>query len=428
MADSYFSPYFWQKTAFAEFWKTANGTGHGILQIEKEYFGIKIKAIIYQYPWFLGQKFWYLPEGPVVQNLYFNPQNENNSRLHHQTSSKKDLQDEASRIRSALQLFFQAVLELGKKERVAFIKYDADDALATKFGLATRQRAREFLQELLGLSLVTNKSNDGRQPTLVQNLPKQANNLRLNKSSKILESSRIVLSPKRIMYYACMVLNLESLQPAYDLNQTNTGQTPAYPLHQEVLTDFFQKNTHFWASRSSQTKTKTRKGLQQGWHVSSIKSEANFEAFWQVYSTTAGRQSFTTHSRDYFWEFFKREFSRILVARDPHGKAQGVWLGFSDDNSLIYMYGGNTSDGLDKFAPHIIQLAALQMACLEGKTWYDLGGWAEGTGYGFFKEGYKGELRHFPGGIDLILNQPMYKLVNILIKVSKTIKRRKTEI
>jgi lipid II:glycine glycyltransferase (peptidoglycan interpeptide bridge formation enzyme) len=66
---------------------------------------------------------------------------------------------------------------------------------------------------------------------------------------------------------------------------------------------------------------------------------------------------------------------------------------------------------------------AVAMGATEKLRFYDLGGYDSHSGYGKFKENYRGTIRNFLGPVDFVLNSPKYSLINLLIKFIKIFRR-----
>ena len=55
--------YFNQTNEWADFWIQANGTNHNIYFVETDY----MSCYIYEYPFMMGKKFWYIPRGFILK-------------------------------------------------------------------------------------------------------------------------------------------------------------------------------------------------------------------------------------------------------------------------------------------------------------------------------------------------------------------------
>jgi lipid II:glycine glycyltransferase (peptidoglycan interpeptide bridge formation enzyme) len=344
-------PYFTQTQAWSDFFVDANTSDHGVFEIDVDGY----KTYIYIYPWFLGQKFLYIPSGPILKEY-----------------NQENIDKFASELKK-----FALIL------KVTFIKFDLSPKMV------------EFLKE---------NGSDDQIASLKHTLSPHFNN--------------ILKSRKRLMYLSTILLDSKSLNISEDEITT------------ETLPLFYEQNSEFFGKINSGHRAKTKKSLNQGWQITTDKTEDNFDYFWQIYQQTATRQSFFTHKRDYFYRLFQTDDSRLIILSKESGKPEAVWFGYSDKNSLIYLYGGNTSTSMNNFGQYYIHLAALMMAKKENKEYYDLGGYDSKEGYGVFKERYKGQIIDFGGPYDLVLQNSKYQATEAAIKTIKTFKnigkKRKT--
>lgn len=404
--------YFWQDQTWAEFWLKGNGDNHAVYTIKIEFKTINIEAWVYVYPWFFGRKFLYIPHGPIVTNIYKvipgitqNPYNQ--SKFEEHATFQND-------IKIALQMFFQKIKVLANDLQANHIKIDLDDALCDLYKITSRNQARDFVANLLSMTL---SGYEDENNILIQNIPKHSsiNASQLHKNS-LFNTSSIVLSKKRIMYWANYQIDITSIVSSE--HATNTSRL----LTSEVLASMFQKNKEFWKLRSSQVFNKTKKSLKQGFTIDDEQSDSNFEEFWIIFENTQQTKGFVAQSRSYFYEFFLSPHSFVRLVRNEEGNAVSALLGWIYCDTVIYMYGGSTDEGLKTFAPHFMHLHCISYSALRGFVWYDFGGYDPNTGYGFFKSGYKGISREFHGGIDLVCNRFEYNTINQTIQLAKKFK------
>jgi lipid II:glycine glycyltransferase (peptidoglycan interpeptide bridge formation enzyme) len=343
---SKYPEYFLQTKSWAKYWKKANLAGH-------EYFEFSstngLSGIVYQYPWQLGEKFWYVPKGPVAKSKM------NISDL---TREFKELVD--------------CIIDQAKKQNVAFIKWDFDDSFCEQIGY---QNNSALLQDLKIL------------------FPGQE----LRKSKKILQ------------YLKAMVL-----EPKIETLDQNFGK---YDI--ETLSSFFLDTKAFWSTTNENIRRYTKKSLNQGWRVNIDKTPQNFEAFWQVYQSTSERQKFSTHHKSNMKVLFEQDFSRLIVLYDPQNQPQAAWMGLVSEQTLTYLYGGNTQLSFAGYGQYLVHLVAIKMLVTEDLKYYDLGKYDELHSYSAFKKGYRGEIREFLGPVDIVLKPWKYKLINFLIGMRK---------
>jgi len=184
----------------------------------------------------------------------------------------------------------------------------------------------------------------------------------------------------------------------------------------------YQQNLQFWKLRSSNVQRYTKKSCQYAWHISTAKTDENFEAFWQIHQQTAGLQGFASYPKKYYKSLFEQENSKIIILRDVDFIPQSVWFGWQSDDLLIYLYGGNTQFSRQMHGQYFIHLIAVQMAASCGILFYDLGGYDEDHGYSEFKQKYKGRLVQFGQPLDIIFKPKMYWLLQNLRRIRQVFK------
>jgi hypothetical protein len=340
--------YFLQTKAWLEFWLKASGKKHNYHYFENE----ELFCYVYEYPWQLGQKFWYIPKGPIIKN--------NNI-------TKKDLE-------TSLNSLTQKITNSAENS-IAFLKIDFDDYLTKVLNIEFNTQMYDFFY-----------------PTF----PDQIN-----------------LTAKPIQYLSCTVRSLADLPI----------------LKSEInLQQAYNETELFWNSTNEKVRRYSRKTLKlvddKQIRVSTDKTQENFEAFWQIHSQTSARQGFNTQSKEYLQTFFLQDFARIIVIYDNDNQPHCVWLGISLNNTLLYLLGGNTETSFRLHLQYLVHIAAIKIARSEKLDFYDFGGFDKNSGYGQFKESYKGVERIFLGPLDMILKPKTYWFINKLLQLKNLILRK----
>ena len=320
---------------------------------------VEISAYLYRYPWHLNQCFVYLPKGPVW--------------IQKKKSSNAEML-------KALREFWYQVITAARERGCTYLKADFDEVVLQHVGVTSDEALYELLETL--------QSPDGKK-----NFPK----IELRRDTKT------------IQYMQTMVLNGKNLK--------STKQAEYTP---EALQDFYTQNPEFWANTNQNVRRYTRKALKGEWHISVNGGPERFEDFWRVYQATAKRQQFATHGKDYFERLFQEDWSHVItLARG--GEVQCVWFGVESEDTLTYLYGGNTEAALKSKAQYLMHVAALQLLCERGLSYYDLGGYDPEKGFGKFKEGYRGEIRTFLGPVDVVLESRKYDFTNKFVGAAKSL-------
>ena len=318
-----------------------------------------LSCYIQEYPWHFGGKFWYIPKAPVIDS---------NANLEQITPTQ---------IKKNLNYLYIEILRQAKIQGAVFIKNDFDDTLTTRLGLFGNHGLANFLEAI---------------PALAE--------------------YKIQSGTKKIQYLECTYCELD--YPNHDLASGSLQQ-------------FWDSSQPFWSNCNEQVRRYTRKALKDYnkslYTINTDKTPENFEAFWQVHRDTTLRQNFSTQPKDYLKEFMNADFGRIITVRDAENKPTSVWLGVKMGDTLYYILGGNTDQALKSRTQYLLQLAAVRQASVEHCKYYDMGGYEAGSGYGQFKDGYKGTHRQFLGPIDIVLDPIKYTAAILAYKTAKSIKK-----
>jgi len=350
-----FPKYFITQTNWANFWLAANGQNHRIISIEIE--ASLEPVIIYEYPWELGQKFWYLPRLFLPQNL------------------------DQNQVTIYLKKLIEKINIESLNRNPVFIKIEFDDQLSKTLGLENNSDFSEFISQKLKLK----------------------NTKKNTKTIQYLQTITLDLRP---------ILDLKTDQKSDDFSI-------------KTLTNFYHNSQSFWKNTNENIRRYTKKSLTQNWRIETAKTEQNFLVFYKIYNQTKDRQNFAIQTETYLKTLFNQEFSRIIILYDEFNQPQSVWFGITSDQTLTYLYGGNTAVSFDKKGQYLLHLVAVKMAVDLGLNWYDLGGYNSKLGFGKFKENYRGIVREFFGPLDIIYKPLKYNFINFLISFSKLILGRK---
>jgi hypothetical protein len=215
-------------------------------------------------------------------------------------------------------------------------------------------------------------------------------------------------SQKPLQYLSTMVLNHENL---------------VTKLPTETYLDFYLNNKEFWSKTNENVRRYTKKSCSQEWQIDTSRTQENFEKFWQVYQHTAQKHDFGIHPKNYFETMIKHDFVRIITLSDEHG-VQSVWFGVVFEDTMYYLYGGNTDISFKKYGQYFIHLIATKLISQERLKSYDLGGYDPNKGFGKFKEGYRGEIVTALGPIDIILKKTHWYLTKSTVTLVKKLINR----
>jgi FemAB family len=333
-------------------------TNHKIHELNFEINSQKYPVFIYEYPWHFGLNFLYIAQAPVIHDL--------------------DKYTDEEIIKN-LQNFFGHVLNLANNQNSVYIKWNLGIDLTKRFNLQNNQDTIDFFFKA-----------------------------RLNGT----------ISDKIVMYNHTVFLSLSKLVlPTADSSKISS----------QILLKFFEMNREFWLQRNRTARYYTQQSLKLDWIIDTEKNDKNFQDFYKIYKQTCKRQKFAGHSYNYLFNQFQCDSSRLILIKNQQGNVCSVWLGWvfncnKEEKILTYLHGGNNQEGFDGYSQYLMHLVAMYVAVNEKVNTYDMGGYIEGTGFGKFKEHYKGELIYFAGPIEWIQKPIIYKLVTSLQAIKKMIK------
>ncbi len=126
------SPYFLQTQDWADFWLKANPKDHEVhlirCQIDINEKPVELVAFIYQYPWYFGQNFLYIPKGPFLE-------------------TPAGTYPSQTQVEELLEVFFQQITALSKKLNSTFIKLDFDDNICQQLNLRDNEQLVNYLKK-----------------------------------------------------------------------------------------------------------------------------------------------------------------------------------------------------------------------------------------------------------------------------------------
>jgi lipid II:glycine glycyltransferase (peptidoglycan interpeptide bridge formation enzyme) len=215
-------------------------------------------------------------------------------------------------------------------------------------------------------------------------------------------------SKKSLQYLSTMILDCSNLQDKTAI---------------ESYLDFYLNNKEFWGKTNENVRRYTKKSCSQNWKIDSSTTVENFEKFWQVYQHTAQKHDFGIHSKKYFETMLNHDFVRIITLSDDQGVQSG-WFGVVFDDTMYYLYGGNTEISFKKYGQYFIHLIATDLISQETLLQYDLGGYDAKKGFGKFKEGYRGEIVTALGPMDIILKKTHHIVTHTAISIAKKLTNR----
>jgi lipid II:glycine glycyltransferase (peptidoglycan interpeptide bridge formation enzyme) len=357
-------PYFVQNPDWVSFWVKANNKLNPS-KIHKSYYfeNNLLETQVFEYPFWLGKKFWYISKGPVFKK-------EIDLNKLYNDSEYVDKQTQNAFIE-----LIKTIYNKAKAEKIAFIKFDFDDSLSEQMNCQSLSEYKLLLESV--------------------NLDPR-------------------ISSRKIQF----------LTSTYNFIDWSKGKSE---IKTDTLFNFYNSTIDiFWSKCNEKIRRYTRKVLnlkneknESFWLVDTEKSALNFEKFYQIHIETTKRQNFPTQPRAYLEELFYQDFNKIIIISDQNGTPHCVWLGILLNHQLVYLLGGNTDLAFKNWAQYLVHVKALEICYKNGICFYDMGGYDAEAGYGQFKDGYKGEKRVFIGVLDIVISSWYYFIVQIINQIKK---------
>ncbi|MDP4001013.1 MAG: peptidoglycan bridge formation glycyltransferase FemA/FemB family protein [bacterium] len=158
--------------------------------------------------------------------------------------------------------------------------------------------------------------------------------------------------------------------------------------------------------------------------------------FWKLLLETAGRNKFSLHPQNYYWQLWETLFPKHLklfiseylpAGKAGQGKPLGAILVTMFEDTATFMHGGSSSANKDVMAPYLLHWKAIKQAKSLGLKNYDFGGISSDPNHSWsgitrFKKGFGGFEVDYPGTFDLVFSPfwyQAYKQARILRKIFK---------
>ncbi len=454
--------YFCQNLEWTAFWAGASGANHQIITWQN--------IEIYEYPWqisrFVIGKFWYIPKAR------FQSQNQWLEFIHFLQKTKNGKQKidfiKIDFDLDGLEFVCPAVdLTLFEPKRPDLLDFDLDLELKKTHQkmLKNLQKSWQKITQSDIKIYQSSKKIQYLQATTINLEQFQSNTTNKNLPT----NSNLKEIPKQTHQKQLISLKdeLEKSKKNEFRNNFDDGFENGGKKLMDNLANFYEQNAILWQSFNERVRRYSRKILkdyQKGKYVIiTDKTDQVFEEFYQLHTETATRQNFPTQSKNYLRQLFDQDFSRVIIIKkietgeilasnstqelnlsqisnqisaqqvsensalnsDKFAKnetVESVFLGIILDGTLTYLLGGNSTNSLKNHTQYLLQMKALEMATVENCQFYDMGGWESGSGYGEFKNGYRGKLRTFFGPFDLVFKPVKYQFIIFLINFGKSLR------
>jgi len=154
----------------------------------------------------------------------------------------------------------------------------------------------------------------------------------------------------------------------------------------------------------------------------------HFGAFWNLLHTTAQRDGFSTHEREYYEKLLQgrsEQFSNELFFAEYQGKPLAAAvvnfykLSYETGSHKIrvatYLHGASSREYREVMAPHLLHWRIIQEAKRHGFQKYDFWGIDDKKWPGLtrFKKGFGGDVVEYPSTVDIIYHPILYRMYRI---------------
>lgn len=174
----------------------------------------------------------------------------------------------------------------------------------------------------------------------------------------------------------------------------------------------------------SKTRYNIRLAKKNGVTVVEDTTQAGLEEYLKLLAETTDRQGFYAHDEAYFrkmWEIIEPTGMIRLLKAVWQGKTLAAWILFIWNGVAYYPYGASTRENREVMASSLLMWEAILFAKANGCRSFDLWGSLglnpnpKDQWYGFhrFKEGFGAQLMQAIGTYDLVVNDPIYKVVTV---------------
>lgn len=182
------------------------------------------------------------------------------------------------------------------------------------------------------------------------------------------------------------------------------------------------------SSMHSKTRYNIRLAEKKGVKVYESTKDSDFEIHLKLYFETTRRQKYFGHTPKYhrqLWKILKEaKMARVMIAK-YRGKPLVSWMLFNFGDTLYYPYGGSSSEHREVMASNLVAWEAIKLGKKLKLKNFDMWGALgpnpdqKDSWFGFhrFKAGYGPKHVEYVGTWDLVLNKPLYNVLNVADKL-----------
>jgi lipid II:glycine glycyltransferase (peptidoglycan interpeptide bridge formation enzyme) len=215
----------------------------------------------------------------------------------------------------------------------------------------------------------------------------------------------------------------------YDIAQflQKSGVQPGKPMFHRYTfyIDLTKSEDELFNNIANKTRYNINLASKKGVQIIENSSDEGMEEYINILEETTKRQGFYAHSPEYFrnmWQALGPSGWMRIFQAVYEGQVLVSWVMFIFNGKLYYPYGASRAIHRDVMASNLMMWEMIRfgksMGCHTFDLWGCLGPDAnpKDPWFGFhrFKKGYGGDLMEFLGSYDLVLNQPLYKIFQVV--------------
>jgi lipid II:glycine glycyltransferase (peptidoglycan interpeptide bridge formation enzyme) len=224
---------------------------------------------------------------------------------------------------------------------------------------------------------------------------------------------------------------------------SETGETIVNPLNMDFkdvvvspkvafypfsfIVDLTKSENELLEIMHSKTRYNVKIANRYGVKIEDRTDDQAFEVYLKLLVDTTKRQGFYLHTEKYhrdLWKILKNTGTVHIMLASYQDKVIAAFMLFKVKDKLFYPYGASLDIHREVMAPTLLMWESIKLGqklgCKSFDMWGCLGPDAkegqQGFGFHRFKQGFGGQLTQFIGTYDLVVNEPMYKIYNLIDK------------
>lgn len=227
----------------------------------------------------------------------------------------------------------------------------------------------------------------------------------------------------------CIFLRIEP-----GMNSVVTGLATQSAQPQDVwILDLAQSEQELLAGMKPKTRYNLRLAQKKQVEIKVSTDPQDIQIFYKISKQMAERQRIRIQPEKYFrrmFEIFSKKHQAFLYLAYYKKKVIAANLVIYSGQTATYVHGSSANEFRNVMAPYVLQWQAILDAKKAGLKIYDFGGVApKGVedhawqGITRFKQGFGGQLVHYPDSVDVVFNLAKYRVYKFLRAINKLLKK-----